>query len=161
MSTDSTLTLSTTASPDEIKAHLLRSMPFEDKPDFKRWRCISSKTTYVQIGTESHPTALEFYRDEFGIDVNRSIHFSCHDEHYSVTADWEIQTIQATVSLLKRFPGDAVLISDTGVPKLVRRDGALRLMYTDGDIWDARSHASRLSLVDLPYTVEPLSNYRW
>ena len=49
----------------------------------------------------------------------------------------------------------------TDVPVLLRRDGALKLLYRQGGIWDARSHASRLSLVDLPYTVEPLSNYRW
>ena len=162
MATEQDLYLGTTATPEEVKAHLLRTMPFEDDPDFKRWKCLMSETTYVQIGTESDPTALALYRDQFGIDVRLSISFIGRKypvigkNAVKVANGWSTQTILATLALLKWFDGDAVLMSTWDIPKLLRKDGTLTLLYEDGGIWDARAPCSLLSLVDLPYTLEPL-----
>ena len=155
MTMEQDLYLGTTATPEEVKAHLLRTMPFEDDPDFRRWKCLASEATAVQIGTESDPTALALYREQFGIDVTMSISFIYQDiEH--LYDDWATQTIQATLALLKRFDGDAVLMSSSDIPDLVRKDGTLTLLYKDGSIWDARAPCSLLSLIDLPYRLEPL-----
>ena len=160
MPIEAQLYLDTTASPEEVKAHLLRTMPFEDKPDFKDFKCLASKATYVQIGRTPDPSWLEFYPAPFNIDDRISILIGCRDDSDGLGA-YDTETVEATLSLLKRFAGDAVLIMYEDVPVLLRKGGALKLLYTEGDIWDARAPGNRLSLVDLPYTVEPLSNYRW
>ena len=155
------LYLDTTASPEEIKAHLLRTMPFEDEPDFLEFKCLASKATYVQIDRESEPVTLEVFRDQFGIGVKLVILFQRRNRgNPDSIEEWDVQTIQATLSLLRRFAGDAVLMLYTDLPVLLRKDGALRLLYTEGDIWDAREAANRLPLVDVPYTVEPADLYR-
>ena len=44
------LFLDATARPEEVKAHLLQTMPFEDRPDFEENKCLRSEATFVQIG---------------------------------------------------------------------------------------------------------------
>ena len=155
MPTEAHLFLDTTASPEEVKAHILRTMPFEDEPDFRDFKCLISEATYVKIGRRSDPSWLETYPHPFNIDEKISILFLCQDQN-DLLDDWYTQTIQATLSLLKRFTCDTVLIMYDDVPMLAHRDGALRLMYRDNSIWDARVPTNCLSLVDLPYTLEPL-----
>ena len=160
MPLEAELFLDTTAGPEEIKAHLLRTMPFEDEPDFLEFKCLHSEATYVQIDGESHPDTLEVFRDQFGIGVKLRILFQHRNRgDPDSIEEWDIQTTQATLSLLKRFAGDAALISYNDTPVLLRKDGALKLLYADGGMWDAREPANRLSLVDLPYTVEPADHY--
>ena len=156
------LYLDTTASPEEIKAHLLRTMPYEDEPDFLEFKCLISRATSLMVRRSSDSVTLEAYPDRFSIDAKLYVFFQHQDDgEIDEDVDWIDETIQATLSLLRRFAGNAALMLFTDVPVLLRRDGALKLLYRQGGIWDARSHASRLSLVDLPYTVEPLSQYRW
>ena len=156
------LYLDTTASLEEVKAHLLHTMPYEDEPDFDEFKCLTSRATYVMVRRSSAPVTLETYPDRFSIDSKLYVSFLNRDRgEIDEDVDWVDETIQATLSLLKRFAGNAALMLFTDLPVLLRRDGVLKLLYRDNSIWDARSHASRLSLVDLPYTVEPLSRYRW
>ena len=163
MPIEAQLYLDTTASPEEVKAHLLRTMPFYDEPDFKQWKELSNDVTSVQIGRKSpNLNMLEYYPDPFNIDYRIAVYLlCCHRTDPGRRRAYYVQSYQVIVSLLKTFAGDAVLLLYDDVPMLVRKDGALRLMYTKGGIWDACSPANRLSLVDLPYTVEPLSNHRW
>ena len=155
------LYLDITASPEEVKAHLLRTMPFEDEPDVNTSKCLISPATYVMIGRRSDPVTLEIYRDQFGIGVKLRVYFQRYDdEHADGAVDWVTESVQVTLSLLKRFAGDAVLMLYTDLPVLLRKDGSLRLLYTEGDIWDDRSPTNLLPLVDLPYTVEPADPYR-
>ena len=156
------LYLDTTASPEEVKAHLLRTMPYEGKPDFNDAKCLISRATYVMVRRSSDPVTLEVYPDRFSIDSKLYVFFLHRDRReIDGDVDWVDETIPATLSLLKRFAGNAALMLFTDVPVLLRRDGALKLLYRQGGIWDAREPSNSLSLVDLPYTVEPLSNYRW
>ena len=156
------LYLDTTASPEEVKAHLLRTMPYEDEPDFDEFKCLTSQVTYVMVRTRSTPVTLETSQDQRSIDAKLRAFFLHRDRgEIDEDVDWVDETIQATLSLLKRFAGNAALMLFTDVPVLLRRDGALKLLYRQGGIWDAREPSNSLSLVDLPYTVEPLSNYRW
>ena len=152
------LYLDTTASPEEVKAHLLRTMPFYDEPDFEQWKELSSDVASVQIGRRPpHRNRLRGYPDPFRMDYKITVYLFCRRKTDPKNREqYNIQSGQAVVSLLKRFAGDAVLIMYEDVPVLVRKDGALRLMYTEGDVWDARAPGNRLSLVDLPYTLEPL-----
>ena len=155
------LYLDTTTSPEEVKAHLHRTMPFEDEPDVNTSKCLISQTTYVMIGRRSDPVTLEIYRDQFGIGVKLRVYFQRYDdERTEGVVDWVTESVQATLSLLRRFAGDAVLMLYTDLPVLLRKDGSLRLLYTEGDIWDDRSPTNLLPLVDLPYTVEPADPYR-
>ena len=162
MAGEGKLYLDMTASLEEVKAHLLRTMPYEDEPDFLEFKCLISRATSVMIGRYSDPVTLETSQDQRSIDAKLYVFFQHQDDgEIDEDVDWVDETIQATLSLLRRFAGNAALMLFTDVPVLLRRDGALKLLYRQGGIWDARSPASRLSLVDLPYTVEPLSNYRW
>ena len=162
MPREGNLYLDTTASPEEVKAHLLRTMPYEDEPDFLEFKCLISRATSVMIGKYSDPVTLETSQDQRSIDAKLSVFFLYQDDgEVDDDVDWVDETIQATLSLLKRFAGNAALMLFTDVPVLLRRDGALKLLYRQGGIWDAREPSNSLSLVDLPYTVEPLSNYRW
>ena len=162
MAGEGELYLDTTASPEEVKAHLLRTMPYEDEPDFDEFKCLISRATSVTIGRYSDPVTLETSQDQRSIDAKLSVFFLHRDRgEIDDDADWVDETIQATMLLLKRFPGDAALMLFTDLPVLLRRDGALKLLYRQGGIWDAREPSNGLSLVDLPYTVEPLSRYRW
>ena len=162
MAGEGKLYLDTTASPEEVKAHLLRTMPYEDEPDFDEFKCLISRANSVTIGRYSDPVTLETSQDQRSIDAKLRAFFLHRDRgEIDEDVDWVDETIQATLSLLRRFAGNAALMLFTDVPVLLRRDGALKLLYTDGDIWDAREPGNSLSLVDLPYTVEPLSNYRW
>ena len=159
MAGEGNLYLDTAASPEEVKAHLLRTMPFEDKPDVNEAKCLTSQVTYVMVRRSSDPVTLETSQDQRSIDAKLRAFFLHRDRgEIDEDVDWVDETIQATMSLLKRFAGNAALMLFTDLPVLLRRDGVLKLLYRDNSIWDARSHASRLSLVDLPYTVEPLSN---
>ena len=157
------LYLDTSVGPDEIKTHLLRTMPFYDEPDFETIRRLSNNTASIGIRRRL-PNLNRFrdYPDPFCINYKIVTQFLCIDKlDPGRREEYYIQAFQAIVSLLKHFSGDAVLIMYHDVPMLARKDGALRLMHTKGGIWDACSPANRLSLVDLPYTVEPLSNHRW
>ena len=162
MAREGNLYLDTTASPEEVKAHLLRTMPYEDEPDFLEFKCLISRATSLMVRRSSDSVTLEAYPDRFSIDAKLYVFFLYQDDgEIDDDVDWVDETIQATLSLLKRFAGNAALMLFTDVPVLLRRDGALKLLYTDGDIWDAREPGNSLSLVDLPYTVEPLSRSRW
>ena len=163
MPIEAQLYLDTTASPQEIKAHLLRTMPFKDEPDYRHWKELSSEVTSVQIGWRSpNLNRLESYPEPFCIDYKIAAYFLCRQKtDPNRQEDYYVQSFQAIVSLLKHFAGNAVLLLYSDVPMLARKNGMLRLMGTEGGIWDASAPGNRLSLVDLPYTIEPLSNYRW
>ena len=163
MPIEAQLYLDTAASPEEVKAYLLRTMPFYDEPDFEQWKELSNELTSVQIGRRPpHRNRLRGYPDPFRIDYEIAVYLLCrHKTDPDRRGAYYVQSYQVIVSLLKEFVGDAVLLLDHDVPMLVRRDGVLRLMYEEGGIWDAHAPGNRLSLVDLPYTVEPLSQYRW
>ena len=152
------LLLDTTASLEDIKAHLLRTMPFEDEPDFEDTKQLLSEATAVQIGrTPPGWNRFETYPDLFCIDHKTYVYLWClHKTDLGRQEVYYVQTFQAIVSLLKHFAGDAVLLLYDDIPMLVRRAGALKLMYYEGGIWDSRSPGNRLSLVDLPYTLEPM-----
>ena len=155
------LYLDTTASPEEVKAHLLRTMPYEDEPDFNEAKCLISRATSVMVRRSSAPVTLETSQDQRSIDAKLRVFFLYQDDgEIDDDIDWVDETIQATMLLLKRFAGDAALMLYSDLPVLLRKDGALRLLYTEGDIWDAREAANRLPLVDVPYTVEPADLYR-
>ena len=158
MPLDARLFLDTTASPEEVKAHLLGTMPFEDEPDFEENKCLHSDATAVQIGrTPAGWNMFETYPDLFRIDHKTYVYFWCLHKTDPVRQElYHVQSFQAIVSLLKHFAGDAVLLLYDDIPMLVRRAGALKLMYYEGGIWDSRSPGNRLSLVDLPYTLEPM-----
>ena len=162
MPREGNLYLDTMASPEEVKAHLLSTMSYEDEPDYRDSKCLISQATSVMVRRSSYPITLEVFQDQISVGAKASVFFLSQDEdQIDSDVDWVDETVQATVSLLKRFAGDALLMLFTDVPVLLRRDGALKLLYRDNGIWDARAPANRLALVDLPYAIEPLSNYRW
>ena len=157
------LYLDSVASPEDVRADLLRTMPFEDEPDFERWKELSSDVMRVQIGRRLPSlNRLETYPEPFCIDYKITVYLFCRRKTDPKNREkYYVESVQTIVSLLKHFPGDAALLLYDDVPMLARRSGALKLMYEEGGIWDASAPASRLSLVDLPYTIEPLSSYRW
>ena len=67
------LFLDTTPSLEEVKAHLLSTMPFEDEPDFEGQKCL-----HGQITTRPpHWNRLETYPDPFHIDYKLSVLLWC------------------------------------------------------------------------------------
>ena len=78
MPLDARLFLDTTASPEEVKAHLLGTMPFEDEPDFEGQKCLHNEITSVQIATRPpNWNRLETYPDPFHIDYKLSVLLWC------------------------------------------------------------------------------------
>jgi hypothetical protein len=153
--------MDTAASRHELRDALVRAgFGLKAAPDWKNTSGASSAATNVTILDD---LSWRSGWPDNGVAATRSLTFRDRKVYLSNPdhpEDFETQTIQGVVALLKAFPeADAYWTAyDAERPVLLRRGGRLVLAQAldeSNGFWGAEGSPER-SLVDLPYTVEPL-----
>jgi hypothetical protein len=150
MALDSYFELDTTASPQEVKALILRELLFNDED----WNGLTRLLDASSIITIRRPTRPDPTCQEVGIDPKLTIGIVCRDKlDFDLVQQWDRNRVKIPMLLLKTYPGDAMQLTSTSLPSLMRKDGELYLlnrkymwMQSDG------TPVPELTLIDLPYT---------
>ena len=159
--------MDTPASRHELRDALVRAgIGLGADPDWKNTSGASSAATDVTIVDDLSGRSG---RPDNGVLATRSITFRDRKLYLSkpdAEPGFATQTVLGVVALLKAFPeADAYWEGwDARRPMLLRRGGRLMLsqVMTESDhFWDPERRPSRLALVDLPYTVEPLGPWEY
>ena len=133
---------------------------FKVLPDFRHLSQADSDATSVTVNKNM---SWQSARPDNGVVATRQVtfHFTQKGGDLKYWDIYDEQTVRGIVAILKAFPdADAYWDSlDAEMPMLLRKNGRLVLSMEQvqpGELLDPKREPSLVSMIDLPYTIEPL-----